>query len=397
MVISKRISELMKDSSWIRAMFEEGVKLKEKYGEENIFDFTLGNPITEPPDELKEELVRIVTSGIKGLHRYMPNSGYEDVRKEIADFYKEKTGLPFTENHIIMTVGAAGGMNVVLKSLLDPQDEVIVPSPFFIEFKFYIDNHGGVMRLVETKEDFHLNIKKIKEAITEKTKAIIINSPHNPTGVVYNKEELFELAALLRQMKKKNRRIFIISDEAYRKIIYDNIEFPNLFEIYEDTVVVLSHSKDLALPGERIGYIAISPLIEGVDALIGAAVFANRTLGFINAPALMQRVVKKFQKNSVDIMEYQKKRDAIYSILLEAGIETTKPDGAFYIFPKSPIPDDIEFVRHLQRHHILAVPGSGFGKGGHFRLAYCVDYEVIERSRPYFIEAMRTLRKRRRA
>ncbi|MCX7856587.1 MAG: pyridoxal phosphate-dependent aminotransferase [Deltaproteobacteria bacterium] len=392
MVISKRIAELMKDSSWIRAMFEEGMRLKEKYGEENVFDFTLGNPITEPPEELKHELVKIVTSGVKGLHRYMPNNGYEDVRREIAEFYRENTGLPFTENHIIMTVGAAGGMNVALKSLLDPGDEVIVPSPFFIEFKFYIDNHNGIMRLVDTKDDFHLNLEAIEAAISERTKAIIINSPHNPTGVVYTKGELEELASLLRERRKKNQRIFIISDEAYKKLIYDNIEFPDLFRIYEDTVVVISHSKDLALPGERIGYVAISPLIDGVEALIGAAVFANRTLGFINAPALMQRVIKKFQKNSVDIMDYQRKRDTIYEILVEAGIETIKPNGAFYIFPKSPIPDDIEFVKHLQKHHILAVPGSGFGKKGHFRLAYCVEYDVIERSRPYFIEAVKSLR-----
>jgi aspartate aminotransferase len=394
MVVSKRLSELMKDSSWIRAMFEEGLKLKERYGEENVFDFTLGNPVTEPPYELKREIVRIVSSGMKGLHRYMPNNGYEDVRREIAELYRESTGLPFTEDHIVMTVGAAGGMNVILKSILDPYDEVIVPSPFFIEFKFYIDNHGGVMRLVDTKEDFHLDLEAIEKAINEKTKAIIINSPHNPTGVVYNKNELIGLANILRERREREgQRIFIISDEAYRKLIYDNIEFPDLFRIYEDTVVVMSHSKDLSLAGERIGYIAISPLIEGAQALIGAAVFANRTLGFINAPALMQRVVKKFQKNSVDINEYQKRRDAIYTILLEAGIETIKPNGAFYIFPKSPIPDDVEFVRHLQKHHILAVPGSGFGKSGHFRLAYCVDLEMIERSRPYFIRAMEALRR----
>ncbi len=394
MVISRKMYELMKGSSWIRAMFEEGARLKELYGEENVFDFTLGNPITEPPDELKEELIRIVTSPEKGLHRYMPNSGYEDVRKEIAKNLREETGLPFTENHIIMTVGSAGGMNVVLKSLLDSGDEVIVPSPFFVDFKFYIDNHGGVMRPVETKEDFHLDLDRIDEAITNRTRAIIINSPNNPTGVVYRKDELIGLSEILRKRKGINQRIFIVADEAYRKIIYDDVEFPNLFEIYEDTIVVFSHSKDLSLPGERIGYIAISPRMEGDQELIEAAVFANRTLGFVNAPALMQRLVKKFQRNSVNVKEYQKKRDALYTVLVDAGIETTKPDGAFYIFPKSPIPDDIEFVRHLHTHRILAVPGSGFGKSGYFRLAYCVENEVIERSRPHFIEAVREIKKR---
>lgn len=392
MVVSTRLLELMKDSSWIRAMFEEGIRLKNIYGSENVFDFTLGNPVIEPPPELKQELIRIVTSDIKGLHRYMPNSGYEDVREEIAEYQKAMTGLPFTKEHIIMTVGSAGGMNVVLKALLDPGDEVIVPSPYFVEFRFYIDNHGGVMRLVETKDDFHLDLEKIDEAINEKTKAIIINSPHNPTGIVYSREELIKLSDLLKEKRKRGQRIFIVSDEAYRKIIYDGIEFPDLFGIYEDTIVVISHSKDLALPGERIGYIAISPLIEGAEGLIDACVFANRTLGFINAPALMQRLVKGFQRNSVDVASYQKKRDSIYSILTEAGIETIKPLGAFYIFPKSPIPDDVEFVRHLQKHRILAVPGVGFGKKGHFRLAYCVEDEVIERSRPYFIEAMEKLK-----
>ncbi|MCX5816407.1 MAG: pyridoxal phosphate-dependent aminotransferase [Proteobacteria bacterium] len=388
MVISKKISESMKSSSWIRAMFEEGEKLKKQYGAEHIFDFTLGNPITEPPKELKKELIKIVSSEMKGMHRYMSNSGYEEVREEIAQFHSGKTGIPFTKDHIVMTVGSAGGINVVLKSLLDPGDEVIVPCPYFVEFRFYIENHGGVMRLVDTKDDFHLDVDKIKEAINKNTKVIIINSPHNPTGVVYNEDDLKRLAAVLLERKKKGQRIFVISDEAYRKIIYDGIEFPSMFQIYEDTVTITSHSKDLALPGERIGYIAISPLIKNAKNLIDATIFSNRILGFINAPAIMQRLVARFQKNSVDILDYQKKRDAIYDILVDAGYEVIKPGGAFYIFPKSPVQDDIKFVRKLQRHHILAVPGIGFGKQGYFRLAYCVEMDIIERSRPYFKEAL---------
>ena len=378
----------MKSSSWIRAMFEEGEKLKKQYGPEHIFDFTLGNPITEPPEELKKELIRIVSSEMKGMHRYMSNSGYEEVREEIAQFHSGKTGIPFTKDHIVMTVGSAGGMNVVLKSLLDPGDEVIVPCPYFVEFRFYIENHGGVMKLVDTKDDFHLDVDKIKEAINKNTKVIIINSPHNPTGVVYNEDDLKELAAVLLERKKKGHMIFVISDEAYRKIIYDGVEFPGMFQIYEDTVTITSHSKDLALPGERIGYIAISPLIKNAKNLIDATIFSNRILGFINAPAIMQRLVARFQKNSVDILDYQKKRDAIYDILVDAGYEVIKPGGAFYIFPKSPVQDDIKFVRKLQRHHILAVPGIGFGKQGYFRLAYCVEMDIIERSRPYFKEAL---------
>lgn len=394
MPISKNIATLMKSSSWIRAMFEEGERLKRKYGSENVFDFSLGNPISEPPEALKEELIRVASSETKGMHRYMTNSGYDDVREEIARYQSETTGLAYTKDHIVMTVGAAGGLNVVFKAILDPGDEVIVPCPFFVEFMFYIGNHGGVIKLVDTKDDFHLDIDKIKAAVTRKTKAILINSPHNPTGVVYNEDELRDLADFLREKSKKGRRIYIVADEAYRKILYNGTKLPNLPAIYEDTVVVTCHSKDLGLAGERIGYIAMSPRITNVRALIDATIFANRILGFINAPAIMQRVVAKFQRNSVDIMEYQRKRDAIYSILVEAGFEVVKPLGAFYIFPKSPIPDDVEFVRTMLHHHILTVPGVGFGRPGYFRLAYCVNDDVIERSRPYFHEVGELLRKR---
>lgn len=386
MGISKAISKSMRDSSWIRAMFEEGEKMKKVHGPENILDFTLGNPVMEPPDDLKKELARIVTSDIKGMHRYMTNSGYEEVRAEIAQFHQEKTGLPFTKDHIVMTVGSAGGMNVALKSLLDPGNEVIVPNPFFVEFKFYIENHGGVMKLVDTREDFQLDIGQIEKAINKKTKAIIINSPNNPTGVVYNEKDLRDLAALLHRRREKGQRIFLLSDEAYRKIIYDGTILPDVFNIYEDTITITSHSKDLALPGERIGYICASPLIKNLKPLMDAMIFSNRILGFINAPALMQRLVGRFQQNSISVLDYQNKRDAIYNILVESGFDVIRPMGAFYIFPRSPAPDDIAFVRELQKHHILAVPGVGFGKPGYFRLAYCVDMDIIERSRKFFLE-----------
>jgi aspartate aminotransferase len=386
MGISKAISKSMRDSSWIRAMFEEGEKMKKVHGAENILDFTLGNPVMEPPAQLKEELARLVTSGTPGMHRYMTNSGYEDVRAEIAEFHHQRTGLPFTKDHIVMTVGSAGGMKVILKSLLDPGNEVIVLTPFFVEFKFYIENHGGVMKLVATTDDFHLDIGRIEEAITRKTKAIIINSPNNPTGVVYSENELRELAAVLHKRRQKGQRIFLLSDEAYRKILYDGIVLPDVFSIYEDTLSVTSHSKDLALPGERIGYITASPRVTNLKPLMDAMIFSNRILGFINAPALMQRLVGRFQKNSVDVLDYQKKRDTLYNILIDAGLSVVKPMGAFYIFPKSPIPDDIAFVRELQKHRVLAVPGVGFGTPGHFRLAYCIPMDVIERSRKSFLE-----------
>ncbi|MHB8110648.1 MAG: pyridoxal phosphate-dependent aminotransferase [Syntrophorhabdaceae bacterium] len=386
MGISKAISKSMKDSSWIRAMFEEGEKMKKIHGPENILDFTLGNPVVEPPAVVKEELVRIVTSDAPGMHRYMTNSGYEDVRAEIAEFHRQRTGLNFTKDNIVMTVGSAGAMNVVLKSLLDPGNEVIVLSPFFVEFRFYIENHGGVMKLVETTDEFHLDIDRIEQAVTRKTKAIIVNSPNNPTGVVYNQEELARLAGMLHKKREKGQRIFLVSDEAYRKILYEGTILPDVFNIYEDTISITSHSKDLALPGERIGYIAASPRITNLRPLMDAMIFSNRILGFINAPALMQRLVGRFQRNSVDIMDYQKKRDVLYNILIEAGLSVVKPMGAFYIFPRSPIPDDVAFVRQLQKHKILAVPGIGFGTPGHFRLAYCIPMDVIERSRTHFLE-----------
>lgn len=385
---SNAISKLMESSSWIRAMFEESEKLKSIYGPDNIFDFTLGNPIAEPPAEVKQELARIAASDTKGVHRYMTNSGYEEVRSQVAEYLQESAGLPFSKDHIIMTVGAAGGINVVMKSILDPGDEVIVPNPFFVEFMFYIGNHGGHIKLVDTKDDFHLDIEAMEKAITAKTKAVLINSPHNPTGTVYSQDELKQLVNVLEQKKKEGQRIYLVADEAYRKIIYDSVVLPNVLALYDDAIMVTCHSKDLALPGERIGYIAVSPLMEDGGSLIDAMIFANRILGFINAPAIMQRLVAKFQRISVDIGDYQAKRDALYGILVEAGFDVIKPQGAFYIFPKSPIPDDIEFIqRLLQESHVLAVPGIGFGKKGYFRLAYCVEMDTIQRSRDAFRKA----------
>jgi len=375
----------MESSSWIRAMFEEGERLKKLHGADKVFDFTLGNPITEPPEELKKEICNLVSKEVSGMHRYMSNSGYEEVRQEIASFHRENSRLPFTGSHIIMTVGSAGAINVTLKALLDPGDEVIVLSPFFVEFMFYIENHGGVMKLVETREDFHLDVDAVEKAITERTKAIILNSPNNPTGVVYREDEIRELAVLLEKKRAEGQRIFIISDEAYRKIVYDGITLPDVFNLYGDTIAVFSHSKDLGLAGERIGYIAVSPRIEDAG-LIDAMIFANRILGFINAPALMQRLVGRYQKNSVDVADYRQRRDAIHSILVEAGFDVKLPNGTFYIFPKSPIEDDVELIRVMLEHRILAVPGVGFGRKGYFRIAYCVGMDVIENSRKAFLE-----------
>jgi len=387
MAISKKVKTAMEDSSWVRRMFEEGEELKRLHGVSNVFDFSLGNPEMEPPPSLKKELRALADHPIAGMHRYMANSGYSETRAIIARFLADETGLPFDERHIVMTVGAAGGLNVAFKALLDEGEEVIVPSPYFAEFRFYIDNAGGRMRLVDTHDDFSLDLEGIEKAIHRNTKVVLINSPNNPTGVVYDPSSLEKLAAILRKKGQElGKTIYLITDEAYRRIIYDQVKLPIAFQYYPHTLRVTSHSKDLALPGERIGYIAVHPHCGEAEALISALIFSNRTLGFVNAPALMQRLVAPLQRNSVDVRVYEEKRDLFYHALTSFGYQVVKPQGAFYIFPKAPIEDDVTFVKDLQSKRILTVPGRGFGKPGYFRIAYCVEKQMIERSLTGFEE-----------
>ncbi len=387
MAISKKVKDALNGASWVRRMFEEGEELKRIYGEENVFDFSLGNPNIEPPSSLKKALRELVNQPITGMHRYMPNNGYIETRRAIAEYIAEETGLPFNEKHIVMTVGAAGGLNVVFKALLDEGDEVIVPSPYFMEFKFYIENCNGRIRLVDTNEDFSLNLNYIEYAIGSKTKAVLINSPNNPTGVVYDQKSIEELGKLLTQKTKElGKTIYLISDEAYRRIIYDGIKLPIPFNHYPHSIRVTSHSKDLSLAGERIGYVAVNPFCEDIDELMSALIFANRTLGFVNAPALMQRLVGSLQKNSIKIEEYEERRNLLYDALKSFGYKVVKPQGAFYLFPKAPIEDDVAFVRELQSKRILTVPGTGFGKPGYFRIAYAVETKTIENALPGFRE-----------
>ncbi len=378
MIVSRNVQRQMEETGWIRRMFEEGIMMKKTYGEDRVFDFSLGNPVVEPPGKLKEALLDALREPSPGMHRYMPNNGFEGVRADIADYLRGRYGQDFSAKHIYMTAGSAGGLNILLKSMLGKGDEVIVPSPYFMEFKYYIESHGGIIRTVDADDEFQIDVAAIDRAITRKTKAIILNSPNNPTGVVYREDRLRELAALLYGHREKGRTIYLITDDAYRKVVYEGMELPNVFALYDFTVSVTSHSKDLALPGERIGYMAISPQIAEVDQLVSALMFSSRALGFVNAPALFQRVVGKFQNNSVDIKDYEAKRDVLYDTLIEAGFHCTKPMGAFYLFPRSPIEDEVEFVRELQREErILVVPGRGFGKKGYFRIAYCVPMEKI--------------------
>ena len=396
MAISKKVKGALNGASWVRRMFEVGDELRRIHGEENVYDFSLGNPNLEPPPSLKKALKELAEHPVAGMHRYMSNNGYIETRRAIADYLKEESGLPFNENHVVMTVGAAGGLNVIFKSILDAGDEVIVPSPYFMEFKFYIDNSGGEIRLVETNEDFSLNLDEIEKAIGDKTKAVLINSPNNPTGVVYSRESIERLGQLLeRKNRQLGKTIYLISDEAYRRIVYDCTELPIFFNHYPHTLRVTSHSKDLSLPGERIGYIAVSPACEGADELVGALIFSNRTLGFVNAPALMQRLVAPLQRNSVHVEEYKEKRDLFYNALTAFGYRVVKPEGAFYLFPKTLIDDDVAFVQELQSKRILTVPGRGFGKPGYFRIAYAVERKMIEAALPGFKEVAEKYRAKR--
>jgi len=393
MAISRKVRDTLEGASWVRRMFEVGDELKRIYGEENVYDFSLGNPNLEPPPSLKKALKELAEHPVTGMHRYMPNNGYRETRRAIAEYIQEESGIAFTENHIVMTVGAAGGLNVTFKAILDEGDEVIVPSPYFMEFKFYIDNNGGKIHLVETNKDFSLNLTEIEKAISEKTKAILINSPNNPTGVIYNQESLERLGALMRRRSREmGKTIYLISDEAYRRIVYDGVKLPILFQCYPHTIRVTSHSKDLSLPGERIGYIAVSPLCEDTEELIAALVFANRILGFVNAPALMQRLVAPLQRNSVHVREYEEKRDLFYNALTSFGYQVVKPQGAFYLFPKALVDDDLTFVKELQSKRILTVPGRGFGKPGYFRIAYAVERKMIEAALPGFKEVAEKFR-----
>ncbi|MBN1847187.1 MAG: pyridoxal phosphate-dependent aminotransferase [Deltaproteobacteria bacterium] len=385
MPTSKKIQASIEKSSWIRKMFEEGTKRKAQFGDENVFDFSLGNPNLEPPAEFKQVLKELINDTSPGQHAYMANAGYEFTRQAVADYLSRSNSGKLGSNDIVMTVGAGGALNVILKTILNPGEEVIIPAPYFVEYNFYLDNHQGIPRIVNTKPDFSLDLDAIEAVISERTRAVLINSPNNPTGKVYSAEELGELGKLLRNdCKRKGDVIYLISDEPYRKIAYDGISVPSIFDAYEESFVGTSFSKDLSLPGERIGYIAINPQMTNKEAMAEGLVLCNRILGYVNAPALMQRAVARLLDTSVDISIYQKKRDILYDGLTSFGYVCHKPEGAFYLFPKTPIEDDVAFITTLQEENILTVPGSGFGGPGFFRIAYCVSDSTIERSLPGF-------------
>jgi len=392
MSISDKVKGYMERSSWIRKMFEQGLELKSKFGADKVFDFSLGNPNLEPPEIVKRAMREIGEDQRPGKHAYMPNAGLRETREAVGSYLSQEHGIKISWENIIITCGAGGGLNVALKTLLDAGDEVIVLKPYFVEYLFYIDNHNGNGKLVNTNEDFSLNISAIEAGISQKTKAIIINSPNNPSGRLYDEKSVRALGEFLLRMKEKfGRPIYLLSDEPYSKLVYDGMKVPSVLQAYPYSLLITSYSKDLSLPGERIGFIAVNPRMENTQQVIDGLTFSNRVLGFVNAPAFMQRILPRVQGAVVDISEYRRKRDLLCQGLGNAGYSFTKPEGAFYLFPKSPVPDDVLFVQTLLKENILAVPGTGFGSPGYFRLAYCVEDRVIEGAMDGFARAIRKI------
>jgi aspartate aminotransferase len=390
MPVSKKIQASIEKSSWIRKMFEEGIARKAKYGAENVFDFSLGNPNLEPPPKFKQVLMALSKDPKPGQHSYMPNAGHVQTRKAVADYLSKLHHLSFGPDDIVMTVGAGGALNVVLKTVLNPAEEVIIPRPYFVEYNFYLDNHQGVPKTVPTKPDFSLDFDAIEKAIHANTRAVLINSPNNPTGKVYTGQDLDTLGDLLKTFSRKlGQPIYLISDEPYRKIVYDGVSVPSVFASYPESFLVTSFSKDLSLPGERIGYAAVNPNMSDKKTLMNGMILCNRVLGYVNAPSIMQRAVADLLEETVDVSLYQRKRDMLCAGLKDCGYEFSKPGGAFYLFPKTPIEDDVAFVTALQEENILAVPGSGFFGPGHMRIAYCVDDRTIEKAMPGFLRVIR--------
>lgn len=397
-MISEKMMEFVKNSSAIRAMFEEGKRLADQFGAENVYDFSLGNPSVLPPDEVKEALLKVIREEDPNLvHGYMNNSGYEDVRARVADCINHRFGTAFQKDNIIMTVGAAGGLNVILKTLLNPGDEVIVFAPFFGEYRNYVGNYEGNLVVISPDTtDFQPNLAEFEQKITKKTKAVIINTPNNPTGVVYSEQTIMDLTDILnRKQEELGTSIYLISDEPYRELVYDGVEVPYLTKYYRNTIVGYSWSKSLSLPGERIGYLVIPKETDAFESIISAANVATRILGFVNAPSLIQRAVIHCLDAKVDIEAYNRNRELLYSSLVSYGYECVKPQGAFYLFIKSLEEDDKAFSQAAKKHNILIVPGSSFGCPGYLRIAYCVDYKMIERALPGFKKLAEEYRKDR--
>ena len=387
MMISSKMEALLQSNSVIRNMFEEGKKLSQIYGDENVYDFSIGNPNVEPPEHIKSIIKEILNSESPNLiHGYMNNSGYEDVRDSIASYLNKKENLSLNKDNIVMTCGAAGGLNIILKTLLNPGDEVITFAPYFGEYKNYVNNFDGKLIVVPTDiNNFEPDLNALKNAISPNTKALIINTPNNPTGVIYSSDFLKNLGNLLEDKQKEfNSNIYLISDEPYREIVYDNAVVPCLLKYYKNTFIGYSYSKSLSLPGERIGYVVVNNEMDDFNAIVDSLNIANRILGFVNAPSLFQRVISKCLDDEVDVSIYKRNFDLLYNHLINLGFTCVKPEGTFYLFPRTPIADDKKFCEDAKKFNLLLVPGSSFGCPGHFRISYCVSYETIKNSLPAF-------------
>lgn len=388
-MISEKMKPLVENNSVIRVMFEEGKRLASIYGAENVYDFSLGNPSVPVPHQVNQAILDTLAQEDSMLvHGYMSNSGYEDVRASIAESLNRRFGTNFHQGNILMTVGAASGLNVILKTLLNPGDEVIVFAPYFLEYRNYVYNYDGILvEIAPDTADFQPDLEALYQAVTPRTKAVIINTPNNPTGVVYSAETLAGIADVLRKKQQElDIQIALISDEPYRELAYDGVEVPYVTKFYENTVICYSYSKSLSLPGERIGYLVIPDAFAESQEVFTAASIANRVLGSVNAPSLMQRVIKRCveQEVTVDLEAYDRNRNRLYQGLTDLGFSCIKPQGAFYLFVKSPVEDEKAFCAQAQKYNLLLVPGSSFACPGYVRIAYCVSYDQIERSLPAF-------------
>ncbi len=393
-LLSAEIASALGNSSMIRKMFEAGNELRKKYGNDKVYDFSLGNPDVPAPMAVKRALQNIAEKADQPFALgYMPNAGYPECRAKLAEYMTREQGVKVEASHVLATCGAAGGINAFFRAVLEAGDEVICPSPYFVEYAFYAGNFGGVLKPVPTKADtFELDCDAIAAAITPKTRAVLINTPNNPTGQIYARKELEALAEVLKEATRRNgRMIYLIADEPYRYLNYDNCEVPSVFSVYDGSVVIGSFSKTLSLAGERIGYVAVNPALEGGDELINGVIMTNRILGFVNAPAVAQQILIESVDATIDLDIYRRRRNLMAQVLTDAGIEFMMPKGAFYFFPKSPVADERIFVDKLLQERILAVPGRGFGLAGHFRLTFCVDESIIANSAESFKNAMKNL------
>lgn len=391
-LLSGEIGRSLANSSMIRKMFEAGAELRKQYGAANVYDFSLGNPDVPAPEAVKKALREIAEQSDRAFALgYMPNGGYPECRRKLAEYMTREQGVPVPENRVIASCGAAGGLNALFRAVLEPGDEVMCPSPYFVEYGFYAANFQGVLKPVPTRPGtFALDCAAIEAAITPKTRVMLINSPNNPTGQIYTREELGALGAVLERASRKfGRVIYLVADEPYRYLNYDGVEIPSVFSVYDASVVVGSFSKTLSLAGERAGYLAVNPNLADGDELMNGLIMTTRILGFVNAPAVAQQILMRSIEASIDLDIYRRRRNLMAEILTAAGIEFMLPKGAFYFFPKSPLADERIFVDKLLHQRILAVPGRGFGLAGYFRLAFCVDEKIIAASAESFKNAVK--------